>query len=68
MKIALHDSDYTGFPNYALMKISAAIFFNSPESVMDWYLEKAQDVQKKAEGQIDYAEVLKGMEVEYGVE
>ena len=23
MKIAIHDSDYTGFPNYALMKLSA---------------------------------------------
>jgi phosphoadenosine phosphosulfate reductase len=35
-----------------------AVFFRSPEGVMDWYLEKVQAVQAKAEGQIDIEELM----------
>ena len=35
-----------------------SVFFKSPESVMDWYLEKAQAVQANAEGQIGFDELM----------
>lgn len=35
-----------------------AIFFKTPQSVMDWFLEKAQSVQMKADGQIDIEELM----------
>ena len=43
-------------------KCSDSIFFVSPQGVMDWYLEKAQGTQAKADGQIDIADL---MEAEY---
>ena len=35
-----------------------AIFFKSPQGVMDWYLEKAQGVQAKLDGQMDIEELM----------
>ena len=35
MRIALHDSDHTGFPNYALMKISA--FHKVKGDSVEWF-------------------------------
>lgn len=34
-----------------------SMFFTSPQAVMDWYLEKAQSVQEKANGQISIEEL-----------
>ena len=36
MKIALHDSDYTGFPNYALMKLSA--YHKAQGDHVEWWI------------------------------
>ena len=36
MKIALHDSDNTGFPNYALMKISA--WEKAQGNTVEWWM------------------------------
>ena len=36
MNIALHDSDYTGFPNYALMKISA--YHKAQGDHVEWWI------------------------------
>ena len=35
-----------------------AIFFKTPQSVMDWYLEKAQAVQIKMDGQMDIEDLM----------
>lgn len=35
-----------------------SVHFRTPEGVMDWYLEKAQAVQAKADGQIDIGELM----------
>lgn len=36
MEIALHDSDYTGFPNYALMKLSA--YHKAQGDSVEWWI------------------------------
>lgn len=36
MNIALHDSDYTGFPNYALMKLSA--YHKAQGDHVEWWI------------------------------
>lgn len=36
MEIALHDSDYTGFPNYALMKLSA--YHKAQGDNVEWWI------------------------------
>lgn len=36
MRIALHDSDYTGFPNYALMKLSA--YHKAQGDQVEWWI------------------------------
>lgn len=36
MEIALHDSDYTGFPNYALMKLSA--YHKEQGDSVEWWI------------------------------
>lgn len=36
MRIALHDSDNTGFPNYALMKISA--WHKAQSDTVEWWM------------------------------
>lgn len=35
MRVALHDSDNTGFPNYALMKLSA--FHKAKGDSVEWF-------------------------------
>ena len=35
-----------------------AVFFKTPQSVMDWYLEKAQAVQIKMDGQMDIDDLM----------
>lgn len=35
-----------------------AVFFKTPQSVMDWYLEKAQAVQIKMDGQMDIEDLM----------
>lgn len=39
-------------------KGSDEIFFKTPQGVMNWYLEKAQGVQARADGQIDITELM----------
>lgn len=34
-----------------------AVYFTSPQATMDWFLEKAQAIQLKLDGQIDISEV-----------
>lgn len=36
MNIALHDSDFTGFPNYDLMKLSA--YHKSQGDNVEWWI------------------------------
>ena len=36
MRIALHDSDNTGFPNYALMKLAA--FYKAQGDTVEWWM------------------------------
>ena len=40
MRIALHDSDYTGFPNYALMKLSA--YHKAQGDHVEWWIPIAE--------------------------